>query len=118
MQLRYVISSMLIKATKTKQTNGTYIETYTKIADYNIQEQELTDEVSASIYQADLNKITRIKSINGELEIYLKGKLINETDNISKYYIVIDDTKYKIVSVRKNWIDIQAIGEYKETISA
>lgn len=118
MQLRYVISVELIKATKTKQTNGTYIETHNKIADYSIQTQELTDEVSASIYQADLNKITRIKSINGELEIYLKGKLVNETDNISKYFIVIDETKYKIVSVRQNWIDIQAIGEYKEVVSA
>lgn len=118
MQLRYVIDSMLIKATKNKQENGTYIEAYTKIADYSIQTQELTDEVSASIYQADLNKITRIKSINGELEIYLKGKLVNETDNISKYFIVIDKTKYKIVSVRQNWIDIQAIGEYKEVVSA
>lgn len=118
MQLRYLKDVELKKATKEKQPNGTYIETLTLISSYSIQTQELTDEVSASIYQADLNKITRIKSINGELEIYLKGKLVNEADNISKYFIVIDETKYKIVSVRQNWIDIQAIGEYKEVVSA
>ena len=44
----------------------------------------------------------------------MKSKLNNDDDNISKYYIIMDDTQYKIKSVRENWIDIQAIGEYIE----
>lgn len=118
MQLRYVEEVSLKKATKTKQANGTYIDTYTQIADYSIQRQGLTDEVSASIYQADINKITRIKSINSELEQYLKGKVNNNTDNVSKYFIIMDETKYKIISVKEKWVDIQATGEYKEPVSA
>ena len=118
MQLRYVEEVSLKKATKTKQSNGTYVDTYTQIANYNIQRQSLTDEVSASIYQADINKITRIKSINGELEEYLKVKVNNSTDNVSMYFIIMDETKFKIISVKDKWIDIQAIGEYKEIVSA
>lgn len=118
MQLRYLESVELVLATKTKQANGTYIDTYTKIADYSIQKQELTDEVSASIYQADINKIARIKSINSELEGYLKGKVNNESDNVSKYFIIIDEVKYKIISVKEKWVDIQATGEYKQLVSA
>ena len=114
MQLRYLKSVDLKKATKTKQPNGTYIDILTLVSSYSVQTQELTDEVSASIYGADLNKITRIKSVNSELEVYLKSKLNNEEDNISKYFIIMDDTQYKIKSVRENWIDIQAIGEYIE----
>ncbi len=106
MQLRYLKDVDLKKATKEKQPNGTYLETLTLVSSYNVQTQELTDEVSASIYGADLNKITRIKSIKGELEAFLKSKLNNEEDNVSKYYIFIDGTQYKIKSVRENWIDI------------
>lgn len=106
MQLRYLKSVDLKKATREKQPNGTYIETLTLISSYQVQTQELNDDVSVSIYGADLNKITRIKSVNRELEVYLKSKLNNEEDNISKYYISIDDTQYKIKSVRENWIDI------------
>jgi hypothetical protein len=106
MQLRYLKSVDLKKATKTKQTNGTYIDVLTLVSSYSIQTQELNDEVSVSVYGADLNKITRIKSINRELEMYLKSKLNNEDDNISKYYIIMDGTQYKIKSVRENWIDI------------
>lgn len=106
MQLRYLKSVDLKKATKTKQPNGTYLETLTLISSYSVQTQELTDEISASIYGADLNKITRIKSVNNELEAYLKSKLNNEEDNISKYYIFIDDVQHKIKSVRENWVDI------------
>ena len=106
MQLRYLKSVDLKKATKTKQPNGTYIETLTKVSSYSIQTQELNDEISASIYGADLHKITRIKSVNRELEVYLKPKLNNDSDNISKYFIFIDNIQYKIKSVRENWIDI------------
>lgn len=116
MQLRYLKSVDLKKATREKQPNGTYIETLTLISSYQVQTQELNDDVSVSIYGADINKITRIKSVNKELEAYLKSKMNNEDDNISKYYIILDDTKYKIRSVRENWIDIEAIGKYEEEI--
>jgi hypothetical protein len=106
MQLRYLKSVDLKKATKTKQTNGTYIDVLTLVSSYSIQTQELNDDVSVSVYGADLFKITRIKSVNRELEVYLKSKLNNEDDNISKYYIIMDGTQYKIKSVRENWIDI------------
>jgi phosphoketolase len=106
MQLRYLKSVDLKKATKTKQTNGTYIDVLTLVSSYSVQTQELNDDVSVSVYGADLNKITRIKSINRELEVYLKSKTNNEEDNISKYFIIMDDTQYKIKSVRENWIDI------------
>jgi hypothetical protein len=114
MQLRYLKSVDLRKATKTKQPNGSHIETLTLIASYSIQTQELNDDVSISVYGADINKITRIKSINRELEVYLKPKVSNESDNVSKYYIIMDEIQYKIRSVRENWLDIEAIGEYKE----
>lgn len=114
MQLRYLKSVDLKKATREKQPNGTYIETLTLISSYSVQTQELNDDISVSIYGADINKITRIKSVNRELEVYLKPKVSNESDNVSKYYIIMDDTQYKIRSVRENWIDIEAIGKYEE----
>ena len=70
MQLRYLKDVELKKATKEKQPNGTYIETLTLISSYQVQTQELNDDVSASVYGADINKITRIKSVKGELEAY------------------------------------------------
>ncbi len=114
MQLRYLKSVDLKKATKTKQPNGTYIDTYNLISSYSIQTQELNDDISVSIYGADLHKITRIKSVNRELEVYLKPKLNNDEDNISKYYIIMDGYQHKIISVRENWVDIELIGKYEE----
>ena len=106
MQLRYLKDVDLKKATKEKQPNGTYIETLTLISSYSIQKQDLNDDVSVSVYGADLYKITRIKSVKGELEAYLKPKVNNDNDNVSKYYIIMDNIQYKIKSVRDNWIDI------------
>ncbi len=108
MQLRYLKDVDLKKATKIKQPNGTYIEKLTLISSYSIQKQELNDDVSASVYGADINKIARIKSVKGELEAYLKPKVNNDSDNVSKYYVIMENTQYSIVSVRDNWIDIKA----------
>ena len=108
MQLRYLKDVDLKKATKEKQPNGTYIETLTLINSYSIQKQDLNDDVSASVYGADINKIARIKSVKGELEAYLKPKVNNDNDNVSKYYVIMENTQYSIVSVRDNWIDIKA----------
>ena len=116
MQLRYLKNVDLNKVTKTKQPNGTYIETLTLISSYSIQKQDLNDDVSASVYGADINKILRIKSVNRELEEYLKPKVSNQTDNVSKYYIIMDKIQYKIRSVRENWLDIEAIGQHIEEV--
>ena len=113
MQLRYLKRVDLKKASRAKQPNGTYTETLTLVSSYSVQTQELNDEISASIYGADLHKITRIKSVNRELEVYLKSKVNNEEDNISKYFIIIDEYQHKIKSVRENWIDIELVGKYE-----
>jgi hypothetical protein len=117
MQLRYLKSVDLKKATREKQPNGTYIETLTQIASCDIQKQDLNDDVSVSIYGADIIKILRIHSIKRELEAYLETKVNNEEDNISKYYVILNGVKYKIKSVRENWVDIEATGTYEEVPS-
>lgn len=106
MQLRYSKNAELKKVSKTKQPNGTYIETLDLISSYSIQTQEISDEVSVSMYGADIYKMLRIMSINKELEAYLKPKVNDTNDNITLYCVFIDNIKYKIKSVRENWIDI------------
>lgn len=107
MQLRYLEPAILKVAIKEKQDNGTYIDTYTIIDTYMVQKQELQDQVSASIYGADINKMLRLKSPNAKLEKYLIPKVNNREDNISKYYIFIDDSQYKIKAVTSARIDIE-----------
>ena len=109
MQLRYLEKVTLKVATKVKQDNGVYIDTYTKIDDYMVEKQELQDQVSASIYGADINKMLRLKSPNKKLEKYLIPKVNNKEDNISKYYIFIDETQYKIKAVTEARIDIERL---------
>ena len=108
MQLKRLVKATLKFADRTKQANGTYLTTLTEIGNYKVIMQELTDEISANIYGANLNKMSRLSSPNTRLEKYLRTKVNNEVDNISKYFIIIDGTEYKIVSVKNNWIDIEA----------
>ena len=109
MLLRYLKNAILKKATKTKQANGTYKETLVDIKAYRVQEQELNDEVSASIYGANIYKMIRTKSVRQELEDYLYSKVNNKQDNISNYYVFIDGKKYKIVSVNPKGVDLELI---------
>lgn len=109
MLLRYLENAILKKATKTKQSNGTYKETLTTVKTYRVQEQELDDEISASIYGANVYKMLRIKSVNKELEEYLITKVNNKQDNISFYYIFIKSRQYKIVAVNQSGIDLEWI---------
>lgn len=109
MLLRYLENAILKKATKIKQENGTYIETLQDIKTYRIQYQELNDEVSASLYGANIYKMIRIKSVMQELENYLYTKVNNKQDNISFYYIFIKSRKYKIVSVNASGIDLELV---------
>ena len=106
MLLRYLKPITLKKATKTKQINGTYIDTYETIDNYNVQKQTLESEVDAQVYGADISKMLRLISPNNELENYLLSKLTNEADNISKYFIYDNNVKYKIVAVSPNKVDI------------
>lgn len=107
MLLRYLENAVLNKATKNKENNGTYTETLTPIKTYRVQEQELNDEISASIYGANVYKMLRIKSVNQKLENYLYTKVNNKEDNISFYYIFIKSKKYKIVAVNASGIDLE-----------
>ena len=76
---------------------------------YDVQTQELSDEISASIYGANIYKMLRIRSINKKLENYLYGKANNKADNISNYYIFINERKYKIKAVNQSGIDLELI---------
>lgn len=109
MLLRYLENATVKKATKLKQPNGTYIETLEDIKTYRVQEQNLNDEISASIYGANVYKMIRIKSVRLELEDYLYSKANNKQDNISNYYVFIKNRKYKIVSVNPSGVDLELI---------
>ena len=109
MLLRYLKIAVVFKATKTKQPNGRYTETLEKIKAYKVQEQELDDEISASIYGANIHKMLRIKSVINNLESYLNTKVNNKEDNVSNYYIFIGNRKYKIVSVNSKGVDLELI---------
>ena len=109
MLLRYLETAFLKKATKTKEPNGTYIETLKDVRTFRIQTKELNDEISATVYGANVYKMIRIKSVRSELEDYLYEKANNKLDNVSNYYIVINKRKYKIVSVNPQGVDLELI---------
>lgn len=109
MQLRYLENVELDKSTKAKQNNGSYINSYTKVSDYKVVFEEISDEASASIYGATINRMYRISSPQRLLEKYLKPKINDTSDNISLYFIKYNNGLYKINVVRQNWIDIEYI---------
>ena len=100
----------LKKATKEKTSTGNLIDTgYTIISDYRIQEQILQDEITSTMYGADVNKMLRIASPLHKLENYLLPKVDNIEDNVSDYYIFYNDVQYKIIAVRSYYIDLRRI---------
>ena len=109
-QLRYLQTIEVDKSTLVKQSNGLKTSVYTKVSDYLIQVQELTDEISASIYGADVNRMYRISSPRYVLEAFLSGKVNSTDDNISLYTVILNGQRYKIRVVRKHWVDIELIG--------
>lgn len=109
MLLRRLINVTLKKTVIVKQENGSRLEEYEIIDDYEVSKENLDDQVSASIYGASIIKMLRIKSPLSKLENYLETKLNNTTDNISKYYIFIGENKYKIKSVGNKGIDIELV---------
>lgn len=109
MLLRYLKKVTLKKSIQVKQSNGSRTEEYETIDNYEVQIQEIDDQISASIYGASIVDMLRIKTPLSNLEKLLKSKINNTNDNISKYFIFIEDTKYKIKSVTKKGIDIELI---------
>lgn len=110
MLLRYLKPIILKKAEKQKQPNGIYKNTYSNIDNYKVQIQDLIDdEISATIYGANINKMKRISSPLGNLEEFLLPKVDNKADNISQYYIDYNNRTYKIVSVSKTRLDIEIV---------
>lgn len=118
MLLRYLKSVVLKKATKVKQSNGTFINSYTNVGNYKVQMQNLTDdEISATIYGAKITKMFRLSTPLGDLEEYLLPKVDNKQDNISDYYVEYNDKTYKIVSVSEDKIDIELVNSSSNVIS-
>lgn len=109
MQLRYLQSVSLKKANKVKQSNGVYVDNYALVKEYRVQLENLSDEVSASIYGANLYKVKKVRSPMGTLEKYLATKLNNDTDNISKYFLFIDEVIYKINDSQMSGVTIERI---------
>ena len=105
-QLRYLENVELDIATREKQANGVAVMSYTKVGDFLIQQQDLTDEISASIYGADVNRMIRVSSPHYVLEGFLSEKVNNTSDNVSYYSLLINGFRYKIVAVKKHWVDI------------
>ena len=118
MLLRYLKPITLKKASKNKQANGTYTNTYEDIDTYNVQLQNITDdEISATIYGAKISKMLRLSSPLGNLEEYLLPKVDNKEDNISNYYIEYTNRTYKIVAVSEDRIDIELVNSNSQVVS-
>ena len=107
--VRYLQECKLLKSVNTKQDNGVYIREFSEIGTYRIQKKVLDDEVSATIYGANITKMLNLSTALGDLETYLAPKVDNKEDNISLYFIELDNTKYKINSVKSNSITVERI---------
>lgn len=105
MQLRYLKSFALYRVTKQKQPNGSYLDTETLIRNYECSINDLTDDISSSIYGATINRMLRISSVRQELEKYLQERLTT----VSDYVVKNNGHKYKCVSVKNNWVDIEIV---------
>lgn len=108
--IRYLKEAKLLKSVKEKQANGSYVKTFTLIDTYNVQLNSLEDEISATIYGANIDNMLSIGDALGELYKYLITKVDNIQDNISLYYIQIGNVKYKINSVKESGIVIERDG--------
>lgn len=107
--IRELQSIKLLKSEKVKQANGTYIKTFEEIGEYNVSKKTIDDQVNATIYGANINKMYSISTPLQDLENYLIPKVDNVEDNISLYFIQISNSKYKIVSVTQHEIKIERL---------
>lgn len=109
MQLRYLKPVTLCSSERIKQENGEKVLKYKDVQNYNVQIQNIEDEVSASIYGSDITKMLRLKSPNKKLENYLIPKVNNREDNISNYFIKVNGSIYKVSAVTESKIDIERL---------
>lgn len=107
--IRYLESVELVKSVSEKQPNGTVVKTFNHIGYYRVQKNSIEDEVSASIYGANITKMWNIASPLKDLEQYLIPKVENQEDNISLYFIMLGETRYKINSVKDSGITIERV---------
>lgn len=106
-QLIRLREAELYKLTSVQTSNGDYVKSETLIKKYQVIVESLTDNISATIYGANINKMVRFSSVNKELENYLFTKWNNTSDNISKYQIKFENNFYKIESLTAKYIDCQ-----------
>ena len=110
MLIKNLEKATLKKGIKERTSTGNLIvDRYEVINDYRIQEQTLQDEVTSTIYGADVNKMLRVASPLHRLERYLLPKVDNIEDNVSDYYLFYKDVQYKIVAVRNYYIDLKRL---------
>ena len=107
--VRYLKDIELVKSVSEKQNNGTYKKSFNHIGNYRIQKKSLDDEVNASIYGANISKMWDISTPLGDLERYLIPKVDNKEDNISLYFIILDNMRYKINSVKEHSIKVERV---------
>lgn len=102
---------LLKKAIYKQENNGQKVlSNYENIKhDFYVTFEELSDEISASIYGAEINKMIRITSLRYELETYLLPKVDNIEDNISNYFIFLNNHKYKIIAINSYRIDLKRV---------
>lgn len=115
-QLRRLVNCTLVKATRAKQDNGSVMNTYETVRDIKIIKHDITDKVFSSIYGANIAKMLRISSVRMALETFLASKNNDSNDNISIYFIVIGEKRYKIVSVFENWVDIEFFESVRQPV--
>ena len=108
-QLTRLESIDLYRIGKETLPDGDVQETETQIGTYKVVIQELNDNVSATIYGADITKMWDISSPLKDLEDYLIPKVDNQEDNISLYFINLEGSRYKIRSVKKSGITIERV---------
>ena len=110
MLIKNLINCELKKASKEKTATGSLIvNDYELINNYRVQKDTLQDIITTTMYGSDVNKMLRIASPLHDLEAYLLPKVDNKKDNISMYYIYIDNVQYKIVAVREYYVDIKRL---------
>ena len=108
-QLRNLEDCVLYQKVREKQPNGNYIERLYEVDRVLVQAQEISDDLSFSVYGARINNMIRIVSPYSDLMNVLAEHMNNETDVITDYLIEIGGYKYRIVTVRKNWVDLERL---------
>lgn len=107
--IRYLQEIKLLKSENIKQPNGVYKKSFSEVAKYKVMKKNLDDQVSATVYGANIVKMLSISTALGDLEEYLIPKVENTEDNISLYFIELDGTRYKINSVNEYNVTIERV---------